>query len=72
MLCNVWQISVLYFVPVQFVARVLVFFLTEGEKKVEKISSDVFGKSDYGEDFAPSQGSSNKAAEGAKFHSIQP
>lgn len=39
---------------------------------MEGISSDVFRKSDYGEDFAPSQGSSNKAAEGAKFHSIKP
>lgn len=39
---------------------------------MEKISSNVFGKSDYGEDFAPSQGSSNKAAEGTKFHSIEP
>lgn len=35
------------------------------------MSSDVFGMSDYGEDFARLQGSSNKVAEGAKFHSIK-
>lgn len=67
------QISVLYFVSVRFIARVSVWvFLSEGGKRAQKIRKSVIGKSDYGEDFAPSQGSSYKAAEGAKFHSIKP
>lgn len=65
MLCKVWQINVLYFVSVQFLAKSSMFFkvwLKKKKKKTtEKKNNKVFEKErNYGEAFAPWQGSSNK------------
>lgn len=65
MLCKVWQINVLYFVSVQFIAKLSMFFKVRLKKKNKtkkfKDGFEVFEKErNYGEAFAPWQGNSNK------------
>lgn len=74
MLCKVWQINVLYFVAVQFIAKLLMFYKVRQKttKKLRRMGLKYSRRSaNMGRLFAPWQGSSNKNAVDFRHRSPQ-